>query len=141
MKTAPAMMKLAAVALAAATLMPGAYASQNNPPPGYVPLEQYGSTRDGQRAPAPKTPSGDLFEAVRGASLRATLDRWAQVSGWQPVVWKLPEDTDFTLGASGRFQGDFLSSTKALINALGPEANLRVKFHHANRVLVVEPMQ
>lgn len=102
----------------------------------YVPLDTYGV----ERSALVQSPES-LFEAVKGASLRVTLDSWAKISGWQAIVWELPPDTDFTLGASARFQGDFLSATKALIQALGPQANLRVRIHHANRVIVVEAVQ
>lgn len=86
-------------------------------------------------------PSTQLFEVVRGASLRATLERWVRNAGWQPLVWQLPEDTDFTLGASARFEGDLVSATRHFIEALGAEANLRVRFNHANRLVTVEPLQ
>lgn len=130
------MTKLAVFALMASLIVGAAHAAESAAPEGYIPLEQYG--------PADATTAAKLgvalYEAPRGASLRATLDKWASSAGWQPVVWKLPEETDFTLGASGRFEGDFVTASKALVNALGPEANLRVRFHHANRVLVVESM-
>ena len=112
--------------------------AQTAAPAGYVTLDDYQAPRADTLV---KTPVNGLYEAVKGASLRATLQRWAHASGWQDIVWKLPEDTDFTLGATARFQGDFLSATRSLINALGSEANLRVKLHHANRVLVVEAAQ
>lgn len=104
------------------------------PPSGYVLLDDH-------TAPAAASSASVTFETVRGASLRETLQHWAQTAGWQEVVWRLPPDADFTLGASARFQGDFLNATRALVNALGAEANLRVRFHHANRVVVVERMQ
>lgn len=110
------------------------------PPPGYSSLDQLDAASS-MRASGPGGAAVKTFEARRGESLRITLARWANAAGWQEPVWQLPEDTDFTLGATGAFEGDFLSSTKALINALGHEANLRVRFHHANRVLVVEPLQ
>ena len=112
--------------------------AQSVPPSGYVSLDEYNASRTETKV---NTPVGGVFEAIRGASLRATLQRWAQASGWQDVVWKLPGDTDFTLGATARFQGDFLSATRSLVNALGSEANLKVRIHHANRVFVVEAAQ
>lgn len=81
------------------------------------------------------------YDAVRGASLRATLEQWAAISGWQPIVWKLPEDTDFTLGGSDHFEGDFVAATRSFINSLGAEAELRVHFSRGNRLVVVEPLQ
>lgn len=131
------MTKFAALGFALAVLGSSAMA-QSAVPAGYLPLDKYDAERSNI---VPKTPASGLFEAVRGASLHATLDRWAKASGWQEVVWQLPPETDFTLGASARFEGDFLSSTKALIQALGDEANLRARFHHANLVLVVEAVQ
>lgn len=99
-------------------------------------------------APAPGVPQHltggpgtTLFDAVRGASLRATLEQWARQAGWQPLAWKLPDDTDFTLGASARFEGDFVTATRNFVAALGAEANLRVRFNQGNRLAVVEPMQ
>lgn len=82
-----------------------------------------------------------LFDAVRGASLRATLEQWARQAGWQPLAWKLPEDTDFTLGASARFEGDFITATRNFVASLGAEAELRVRFNQGNRLAVVEPLQ
>lgn len=82
-----------------------------------------------------------LFDAVRGASLRATLEQWARQAGWQPLAWKLPEDTDFTLGASARFEGDFVTATRNFVASLGAEAELRVRFNQGNRLAVVEPLQ
>ena len=123
------MKKLLATGLLGVLLQASAFAS---PPKGYVPLDDYAASLSGVNA---------VFEAYRGASLRETLQRWASAAGWQEVVWKLPADTDFTLGAAARFQGDFLSATRSLVNALGAEANLRVRFHHANRVVVVEGAQ
>lgn len=132
------MTKHALAALVAVLLSGAAYASEPVPA-GYLPLDDYNAQLE---AAAPqKVPGNRIFEATRGASLRTTLDTWAQSAAWQPVVWQLPAETDFTLGAEARFDGDFLSATKALINALGAEANLRVRFHHANRVLVVEALQ
>lgn len=112
---------------------------------GYQPLESISGTQATRLdattvSPAYPLAGNGIYEAVRGASLRQTLQRWAQVSGWQDIVWKLPNEADYTLGASARFKGDFLSATRALIDALGPEANLRVSIHHPNRVVVVEQM-
>lgn len=106
-------------------------------PSGYLSLEQYDSAR---QKPTEAKASG-VYEAVRGASLRATLERWASLSGWQPLAWKLPEETDFTLGASARFEGDFITATRAFVASLGPEAEMRVRFNQGNRLVVVEPMQ
>lgn len=107
------------------------------PPQGYIPLEQYGAPPDtaGQPVEVPK-----VFEVVRGASLRATLERWAKESGWQPLSWGLPEATDFTLGADGQFSGDFITATRSFVNSLGSEAKLRVQFNQGNRLVVVEPL-
>lgn len=124
------MKKLLATGLLGVLLQASALAA--SPPSGYVSLDDYAASPSGASA---------VFETYRGASLRETLQRWAQAAGWQEVVWKLPADTDFTLGAAARFQGDFLSATRSLVNALGAEANLRVRFHHANRVVVVEGAQ
>jgi len=87
-------------------------------PSGYLSLEQYDSAR---QKPA-EAKASVVYEAVRGASLRATLEHWAALSGWQPLAWKLPEETDFTLGASARFEGDFITATRAFVASLGPEA-------------------
>lgn len=132
------MTKYALAALAAVLFAGGAHAAEPAPA-GYLSLDDY--TVQVAAASPQKTEDAQVFEAIRGASLRATLDAWAQAAAWQPIVWQLPADSDFTLGAGGRFDGDFLLATKSLVNALGPEANLRVRFHHANRVLVVEALQ
>ncbi len=115
--------------------LPAAFAQKA--PAGYLSLEQYDSAR---QKPA-EAKAAVVYEAVRGASLRATLERWAVQSGWQPLAWKLPEETDFTLGASARFEGDFLTATRAFVASLGPEAELRVRFNQGNRLVVVEPLQ
>lgn len=73
--------------------------------------------------------------------MRATLEQWARQAGWQPLAWKLPEDTDFTLGASARFEGDFITATRNFVASLGAEAELRVRFNQGNRLAVVEPLQ
>jgi hypothetical protein len=117
------------VALAMGAALP---AAAQTPPAGYVTLDQL-PTAESQPV------ANGMYEAVTGASLRATLERWAKTSGWQPVVWKLPEDTDFTLGGSGRFEGDFITATRAFVDSLGPEADLRVRFNQGNRLVVVEP--
>ncbi len=115
----------------------GGHAFAQQPPSGYLSLEQYETA-----TVKPATASVPVvYEAVRGASLRATLERWASLSGWQPLAWKLPEETDFTLGASARFEGDFVTATRAFVSALGPEAELRVRFNQGNRLVVVEPLQ
>jgi hypothetical protein len=101
-------------------------------PEGYALLEDH---------PPSRTASAAVFETQRGASLRETLQRWAQQAGWQEVVWRLPASADFTLGANARFEGGFVGATRSLVDALGREADLRVRFHHANRVVVVEPMR
>lgn len=102
-------------------------------PEGYLALDKFGETT------SPAEATALVFTAERGASLRATLEQWAQKAGWQPISWKLPEDTDFTLGAAGTFNGDFVTATRAFVNALGSEADLRVHFNQGNRLMVVEP--
>ncbi|MDO8416468.1 MAG: TcpQ domain-containing protein [Agitococcus sp.] len=105
-------------------------------PPDYLPLEQYDASR--LASASVKPPASAMYVALKGASLRATLENWAQISGWQEVIWKLPPDTDFTLGATGRYEGDFVSVTKALVASFGEEAKLRVHFHGANKVVSVD---
>lgn len=112
-----------------------AYAQQA--PSGYLALDQYETASPSGSA----APGSGVFEAVRGASLRATLEAWAVQAGWQPLAWKLPEDTDFTLGASARFDGDFATATRSFVSALGAEAEIRVRFNQGNRLAVVEPLQ
>lgn len=112
-------------------------AAAQQAPSGYLSLDQYEQTRQ----PAPKATAPVVYEVVRGTSLRATLERWASISGWQPLAWKLPEETDFTLGASAKFEGDFITATRAFVASLGPEAELRVRFNQGNRLVVVEPLQ
>jgi hypothetical protein len=104
-------------------------------PSGYTSLEGY-SENVGSADGSPAIPE---FKAERGASLRTTLELWAEQAGWQPLSWKLPEETDFTLGASHTFKGDFVSVTRAFVAALGPEAELRVAFNQGNLLMVVEP--
>lgn len=123
-------------------------------PVGYLSLDQYDKTRTSAQAASSakfetlakgvaqdSVKSPVSYDVVRGASLRATLEQWAAMSGWQPLVWKLPEDTDFTLGGSAHFEGDFVTATRSFINSLGAEAELRVHFSQGNRLVVVEPLQ
>lgn len=134
------MNKLTVLALTlASALSAGSCLAQSAPPSGYLSLDQYGQAKD-SAVPAVAKP-GALFEATRGASLRATLEKWVADAGWQPLAWKLPDETDFTLGASAKFQGDLVTATKAFIEALGPEAELRVRFNSGNRLVVVEPLK
>jgi hypothetical protein len=107
-------------------------------PKDYIPLDQAGAPSN-PRVEAEQ--SGALFEVARGASLRQTLGRWSRIAGWQDVVWQLPEDTDFSVGASARFQGDFVGAIRSLMAAIGPETNIRVRVHYGNNVLVVEQLQ
>lgn len=124
------------IATCFALLCAQAASAQSAPPAGYVTLDAYQP-----RAGAADARKSHRFEAVRGASLRQTLEQWAHEAGWQPVSWQLPEDVDFTLGAGARFEGDFVTALRGFINALSPEANLRVRFVQANRLVVVEPLQ
>lgn len=103
-------------------------------PAGYAVLDHY---------VAPVGQPGNLhrFAAPSGASLHETLNRWAAQAGWKLVIWQLPEDTDFTLGAARRFDGDVGQAAKALIEAIGPEANLQVKADPVEHVLVVQPAE
>jgi hypothetical protein len=105
-------------------------------PPGYLLLEQYDANRLTTTTAA--VPPTLVYAALKGASLRATLEHWAQISGWQEVDWRLPPETDFTLGANGRYEGDFISVTKALVSSFGDEAKLRIHFHSGNKVVSVE---
>lgn len=128
------MKKIAAIALVLAVIPSLGVAA---PPTGYESLDSI----EAAQVENPQASVYGLYEAHRGDSLRTTLDRWALRAGWQPPVWEMPTDSDFTLGSSARFDGDFVSATSALINATSAASNLRVKFHHANRVLVVELVQ
>ena len=127
----------ATIALLVGASLPAAAQTAPSAPSGYLSLEQY----DQSRQTEPKAAVPTVYEVVRGASLRATLERWALASGWQALAWKLPEETDFTLGAAARYEGDFVTATRAFINSLGPEAELRVRFNQGNRLVVVEPLQ
>jgi len=102
-------------ALAALVLAGHAHANDVTPKDGYAALDRY---------VAPKNVDKRWFFAPSGASLHETLDRWAAQAGWKAVTWRLPEDTDFTLGQARRFDGDVEQAAKSLIAAIGSEANL-----------------
>lgn len=109
-------------------------------PTGYRSLDEPETTvATSQEAANPSAPN--TYVAERGTSLRTTLEQWSKKAGWQPISWKLPEDLDFTLGAQGVFNGDFVTATRAFINSLGTEAELHVQFNQGNRLLVVGPQK
>jgi len=132
-----------AVAAPAAARAPQATAPARLAPlPNAAPAPAATSAPSAATLPSSTTATvSGTFDAVRGASLRGTLEQWARQAGWQPLTWKLPEDTDFTLGASARFDGDFITATRNFVAALGSEAQLRVRFNQGNRLAVVEPLQ
>lgn len=92
-------------------------------------------------APKAEAPAQQEFTVVRGDSLRATLERWSKQAGWQEIAWKLPEDSDFTLGANATFNADLVTATRAFVRALGIEAELRVRFSQGNKLMIVEPLK
>lgn len=111
-------------------------------PDGYTSLDQYGQqdVKKVEDAPAVPLDKQNLTYVVEsGASFRETLDLWLERVGWQKLSWKLPADTDFTLGAHAEFTGDFITATSSFINSLGAEAKIRVHFKKGNRLMVVEP--
>lgn len=122
---------ISSVAICAAVLAPSASASSS--PAGYASIEQY-------KAPAAPAP-GELrkFWAPSGASVLETLERWARQVGWEVVIWNLPADTDFTLGAAVKFEGDVGQAAKGLIAALGTEARLVVTVDQKNRSITIAP--
>lgn len=117
------------VALASASSTCAEPATPGN---GYVALDGY---------VAPVLPSKALYRTQSGASLHETLNSWAKQAGWKPVRWNLPEDTDFTLGDSRLFNSDVELATKAVLDAIGSEANLTLEVDRSNRVISVGPKQ
>lgn len=109
-----------------------AQADQVAPQDGYTALDSY---------VAPKTEDKRWFAAPSGASLRETLDRWAAHAGWKAIVWKLPEDTDFTMGQARRFDGDIEQAAQSLIDAIGVEASLSLHADKATKTLTVTAEQ
>ena len=108
--------------------------------PASPPLAEAAVAAPAPVALAPVLPAAPMFEAKLGASLRDTLDKWAGQAGWGKVSWKLPEDLDFTLGVADKNEGDFMVATRALVSALGCEAELRVLFNPTTKVALVEPV-
>jgi hypothetical protein len=90
---------------------------------------------------SPPPAAAAAFEVRRGETLRATLQRWTEQAGWQPLAWMLDSDMDYELQASATFSGDFVSSVQALVDAIGTQVPLRAQFHHGNRLLVLEPLK
>jgi hypothetical protein len=119
-------------AIAALVFAGTAHADEGMPKDGYTALDRY---------VAPKSEVKRWFAAPSGASLHETLDRWAAQAGWKAVVWKLPEDTDFTLGQARRFDGNVEQAAKSLIEAIGAEANLVLHADQATRTLTVTAEQ
>jgi len=125
---------ISSVAVCAAVLAPSAMASTaSHSPVGYAPIEQY------KAPPAPAPGELRKFSAPSGASVLETLERWARQAGWEVVIWNLPADTDFTLGAAVKFEGDVGQAAKGLIAALGSEAHLVVTVDEKNRSIAVAP--
>lgn len=105
---------------------------------GYQTLDEY--------APAPRAQAytdyrQSEFAVINGESFHQALDRWARMAGWQPVSWTLPPETDFTVGASASFGSDFSAAIKSLMKAIPDNAYIRIRLHHANRVIIVEANQ
>lgn len=78
-----------------------------------------------------------IFEARAGDSLRSTLNAWSKRAGWAAPQWKIPAETDFAMGATIRFEGDYKTATRAFINALGSDASLQVSFDVPSRSAVI----
>lgn len=76
--------------------------------------------------------------ATKGDSLRETLDNWTKSAGWQPLIWNLPENVDYTLGASASFNGDFPSIISEFVDALGADAKFKVLINSSNNVISIE---
>lgn len=114
-------------------------------PAGYTSIDQYGQSdavKVEEVKPAVPLDQQNLTYVVEpGASFRDTLESWLTRVEWQKLAWKLPPDTDFTLGARAEFTGDFVTVTKKFVNSLGSEAKFNVHFKKGNRLLVVEPGQ
>ena len=91
-------------------------------------------------APPAAAPPGAAFEAKAGDSLRETLVAWSRKAGWSAVEWRLPGGLDFTLEISGFYPGDYMEATRAFIDALGCEAELRVLFNPTTKVTRVETL-
>lgn len=119
-----------------------AHAMAQEAPEGYTSLDQYGQEAPKKQEAAAEVPldlQSRTYSVEFGASFRETLDAWLQQVGWQKLSWKLPPDTDFTLGGRGDFKGDFVTATTAFVNSLGKEAKIHVHFNKGNRLLVVSP--
>jgi hypothetical protein len=99
-------------------------------PTGYRGLEELGDPSNEARQIL-------VFEAKAGNSLRFTLDSWSKRAGWSKPRWDVPGDTDFALGGTVRFEGDYRTATQSFVKALGAEANLQVRFDLPQRRAVI----
>ena len=120
------LLRSASIAMGLILAMPSAFANDHVK---LVPLDTYFSTN-----PSPLTLSAD-----KGESLRFTLNDWAKRAGWQPVVWHLPDTTDYTLEASASFTGSFETNITALVDAFGSDAKFKLILNPSNKVISVEP--
>jgi hypothetical protein len=80
------------------------------------------------------------FESKIGASLRETLVAWSRKAGWSAVEWHLPAGLDFTLEIAGTYPGSYMEATRAFIDALGCETELRVIFNPTTKVTRIDPV-
>jgi hypothetical protein len=99
-------------------------------PSGYRGLEEFGDPSNEARQIL-------VFEAKAGNSLRSTLDGWSKRAGWGEPRWDVPAGTDFALGGTVRFEGDYKTATQSFVAALGAEANLQVRFDLPQRRAVI----
>lgn len=103
--------------------------AQASAPQGYAPLDV--AVTDSA------TEEVHEFEIKQGASLKDTLNAWAQTAGWKPVIWDMPAKTDFISGKSLRMQGTFTKVTTAVVVALRSQAELKVEFDKPNKRVTV----
>ena len=89
----------------------------------------------GSRSPAvPETASPWVVDRERHPTLRDVLEAWAVISGWS-VVWQ--PRSNFTVGASASFDGDFLQAVDRLLSSPATRRTLSAVAYMPNRHLVI----
>ncbi len=96
-----------------------------------------GHSEHADAAPPAKVPAAKpVWEMSQtDGTLRNTLSRWANASGWQ-LSWEIPFDYPITLGA--QFQGSLEEAVASVATSLeSAEVPIQVTFYRANKVMRV----
>jgi len=72
----------------------------------------------------PKLRMIEVWEIKSGQSIRQCLDEWRIRAGWE-MVWNY--DGKFSAQASAKFEGNFESAVRSLVQALPDEMNMKIE--------------